>query len=122
MADDLLLDDPAAVLAGDPGLMLHAVASSGAQVRVGLADVDHDVLNVLSAEGRPRALVICGMGGSGIAGAALAAIAQRRSPVPVIALSDYQLPGWVGAVDVEAPKRPSRVPPKRCGAAADSLR
>ena len=100
MADDLLLDDPAAVLAGDPGLMLHAVASSGAQVRVGLADVDHDVLNVLSAEGRPRALVICGMGGSGIAGAALAAIAQRRSPVPVIALSDYQLPGWVGAVDV----------------------
>ena len=122
MADDLVLDDPAALVAGDPGLMLHAVASSGAQVRMGLADVNHDVLGVLAAEGRPRAVVVCGMGGSGIAGGALSAMAQGRSPIPVLSLSDYQLPGWVGAVDVVIAVSCSGGTEETLAAAAEAVR
>ena len=100
MADDLILDDPAAMVAADPGLMLLAVASSGAQVRVALEAFDPAALDRLDDDGRPRAVVISGMGGSGIVGATVAALATRTSSVPVVAVNDYQLPAWVGAVDV----------------------
>ncbi len=103
MADDLILDDPAAMVAADPGLMLLAVASSGAQVRMALDAfdaLDPAALNRLDDDGRPRGVVISGMGGSGIVGATVAALAARTSSVPVVAVNDYQLPAWVGAVDV----------------------
>ena len=42
-----------------------------------------------------RNVVICGMGGSGIAGNIAAEIAAQASPVPVVVVKDYFLPGFV---------------------------
>jgi glucose/mannose-6-phosphate isomerase len=40
------------------------------------------------------------MGGSGIAGDVLAAVAGPTCPVPVVTHRGYGLPGWVGPVDL----------------------
>jgi glucose/mannose-6-phosphate isomerase len=94
------LDDAAAVAAGDPGEMLLAVASSAAQVREGARLAREADVARLADGGRPRAVVVCGMGGSGIAGDVLAAVAGPGSPVPVITHRGYGLPAWVGAADL----------------------
>jgi len=99
MADDLILDDPAALVAADPGLMLRAVASSGGQVRRALGELDRTAIAELASDGRPRVIVTTGMGGSGIAGAILSSLANRASAIPVVSINDYTLPGWVGALD-----------------------
>jgi glucose/mannose-6-phosphate isomerase len=95
-----LLDDPARLEAGDPAGMLRAVASSAAQVREAAVLAAEAGVARLADEGRPRAVVVCGMGGSGIAGDVLAAVAGLGSPVPVVVHRGYGLPGWVGAVDL----------------------
>ena len=41
-------------------------------------------------------VVVCGMGGSGIAGDVLAAVAHGRSPVPVTVVKSYGVPAFVG--------------------------
>jgi glucose/mannose-6-phosphate isomerase len=50
--------------------------------------------------GRPRAIVVAGMGGSGIAGDVLAAICGTGNSMQVVTSHGYQLPGWVGAADL----------------------
>ncbi|MFP5219578.1 MAG: bifunctional phosphoglucose/phosphomannose isomerase [Actinomycetes bacterium] len=94
------LDDPAAVGAADPGEMLRAIASSAAQVReAALLTRDAGVAR-LGEGGRPRAVVVCGMGGSGIAGDVLAAVTGMATPTPVLSHRGYGLPSWVGPGDV----------------------
>jgi len=44
--------------------------------------------------------VVTGMGGSGVAGEVLAAVAGPGCPVQVTTVHDYRLPGWVGAADL----------------------
>jgi glucose/mannose-6-phosphate isomerase len=44
----------------------------------------------------PENVVVLGMGGSGVAGAALQAFAATRSPVPVLAQGGYECPAFVG--------------------------
>ena len=44
-----------------------------------------------------RGVVVLGMGGSGIGGAVLADMVRAISPMPVQAVSDQVLPGWVNA-------------------------
>ena len=44
-----------------------------------------------------RGVVVLGMGGSGIGGAVLADMVRATSPMPVQAVSDQVLPGWVDA-------------------------
>jgi glucose/mannose-6-phosphate isomerase len=100
--DEGLLDDPEALAAGDPGEMLRAVATSGAQVRQALRTADDAGVARLAADGRPRAVVVAGMGGSGIAGGVLAAVCGAQSPVPVLPIHGYVLPGWVGPMDLVA--------------------
>jgi glucose/mannose-6-phosphate isomerase len=98
--DEAILDSADRLTAGDPGEMLRAIATSGAQVREGAAlaaDVD---LEELVLDGRPRAVVVLGMGGSGIAGDVLAAVCGHESPVPIFVSKGYGLPGWVGAADL----------------------
>ncbi|HVB27956.1 MAG TPA: SIS domain-containing protein [Mycobacteriales bacterium] len=95
-----LLDDPAAVAAGDPGEMLHAVATSGAQVRAAVATARDVDWSELTAGGRPRAVVVAGMGGSGIAGDVLAALVAPSAPAVVVPHKGYGLPAWVGATDL----------------------
>jgi glucose/mannose-6-phosphate isomerase len=94
------LDDAAAVEAGDPQGMLRAVASSASQVREAAAFAREAGVDRVAEGGRPRAVVVCGMGGSGIAGDVLAAVAGSGSPVPVITHRGYGLPAWVGAGDL----------------------
>jgi glucose/mannose-6-phosphate isomerase len=94
------LDDPELVESGDPGGMLRQVASSAAQVRTAVRACDETDLSALRPESRPRAIVTAGAGGSVFAGDVLAAICGPRSPVQVIGVSGYQLPGWVGAADL----------------------
>jgi glucose/mannose-6-phosphate isomerase len=94
------LDDVAALEAGDPGGMLRAVASGAAQVREAAVYAAEAGVDRLADEGRPRAVVVCGMGGSGIAGDVLAAVAGDGSAVPVLTHRGPGLPAWVGPVDL----------------------
>ena len=94
------LDDLALLEASDPGGVLRQVASAAAQVRTSArATAETDLGRVISA-GRPRSIVVVGMGGSGVAGEVLAAVCGPGSASPVVAQHDYRLPGWVGAADL----------------------
>ena len=94
------LDDVALLETADPSSMLRQVASSAAQVREAARSAAEASLGGLAAGGRPRAIVVTGMGGSGIAGEVLAAVAGQGCPVQVTTVHDYRLPGWVGAADL----------------------
>ena len=99
-ADESLLDDEQAMLANDPGGMLRATASAGAQVRESAALAAEADLSVLADEGRPRSVVVAGIGTAGLTGNILATVAGHRCPVPIIGHRSSALPGWVGAADV----------------------
>lgn len=94
------LDDQHHLSEGDPGGMLRAVASAGAHVRTGHRCAVESGVDRLSAEVRPRAVVVAGMGGSALAGDILGAVCGPGAPLPVVTLRSYQLPGWVGATDL----------------------
>ena len=95
-----LLDDVAAIDAGDPGGMLRAIATSGAQVREAALLAGEAGMARLADDGRPRAVVVVGMGGSAVAGDVLAAVAGPTLPVPLVVHRDFGLPGWVGPMDL----------------------
>jgi glucose/mannose-6-phosphate isomerase len=80
--------------------MLRAVATSAAQVRASLTAAREAPSGSLAFDARPRAVVVAGMGGSGISGDVLAAVAGSRCPVPIFVHRGYGLPGWVGAADI----------------------
>src|SRR5215468_7809329 len=98
--DESRIDQGAAPEAIDQSDMLRAVATSGAQVRQALDAAEDAGVGKLRAGDRPRALVVAGMGGSGIAGDVLAAVCGTSCPVPVIPLRSYIMPGWVGPLDL----------------------
>jgi glucose/mannose-6-phosphate isomerase len=98
--DEAILDSADQLSSGDPGEMLRAIATSGAQVREAAALAADADLEQLVLDGRPRAVVVLGMGGSGIAGDILAAVCGHESPVPIFVSKGYGLPGWVGAADL----------------------
>lgn len=100
LVDEDLLDDPARLEAADPVGMLRAVASGSAQVREAATLAAEADLGRLGADGRPRAVVVCAMGASAVAGDVLAAVAGLRCPVPVVVHRGYDLPAWVGAADL----------------------
>jgi glucose/mannose-6-phosphate isomerase len=95
-----LLDDAAALAAADPGEMLRATASAGAQVRESAALAAEAHLGTIADEGRPRAVVVAGVGTAGRTGDVLATVAGPRCPVPILAHRSAGIPGWVGAADV----------------------
>jgi glucose/mannose-6-phosphate isomerase len=94
------LDEVRALEAADPAGMLPAIASGAAQVREAALLTREAGVAALAEDGRPRAVVVCGMGGSGIAGDVLAAVAGHACPVPVVTHRGYGLPAWVGAADL----------------------
>ena len=98
--DEDRLDDEELLETADPGGMLRQVASSAAQVRAARQVTSEADVSRLLADGRPRAVVVTGMGGSGVAGDVLAAVAGPGCPVPIVTVHDYQLPGWVGPTDL----------------------
>ncbi|MBQ0903053.1 SIS domain-containing protein [Micromonospora sp. U21] len=116
-ADEGLLDSPEALAEHDPGGMLRHTASAGAQVRESAALAAEANLAVLADDGRPRAVVIAGIGTAGRTGDVLATVAGPRCPVPVIAHRSAGVPGWVGAADVVIAVSASGRSPEALGAA-----
>jgi glucose/mannose-6-phosphate isomerase len=100
IVDESLLDNEKAMLDNDPGGMLRATASAGAQVRESAALAAEADLSALADEGRPRAVVVAGIGTAGLTGNILATVAGPRCPVPIIGHRSAGVPGWVGAADV----------------------
>ncbi len=94
------LDDAGLVEAADPGGMLRQVASSAAQVRSAVRTCAEVDLSPVTAGDRPRAIVVAGMGGSGIAGDVLAAVSGAGNATQIVTSHGYQLPGWAGAADL----------------------
>src|SRR5262245_46478253 len=97
--DEALLDRPVALAEADPSGMLRAIASAGAQVRESASLAAEANLTSLADEGRPRAVVVAGVGTAGRTGDLLETVAGPRCPVPVVAHRTAGLPGWVGAAD-----------------------
>jgi phosphoheptose isomerase len=100
IADESILDDVDALAVNDPGEMLRATASAGAQVRESAALAAEANLTALADEGRPRAVVVAAVGTAARTGDILATVAGSRSPVPILAHRSAGVPGWVGAADV----------------------
>ncbi|WP_018810785.1 SIS domain-containing protein [Salinispora pacifica] len=115
--DEARLDDRNALAERDPGGMLRHIASGGAQVRESAALAAEANLSVLADEGRPRAVVIAGIGTAGRTGDVLATVAGPRCPVPVIPHRSAGVPGWVGAADVVIAVSASGRSPEALGAA-----
>jgi glucose/mannose-6-phosphate isomerase len=100
LADEAVLDDVDELAARDPQEMLRLVATSGAQLREGALLAREAGIAAVAEAGRPRALVVTGMGGSGISGDVLAAVLGMDCPVPVVVHRGHGLPGWVGVADL----------------------
>jgi glucose/mannose-6-phosphate isomerase len=94
------LDMPDVIEAADPGDMLRQVASAAAAVRTALRSCLEADLSAFTPDARPRAIVVAGLGGAGLAGELLGALTGPSSPVQVLATRAERLPGWVGAADV----------------------
>jgi glucose/mannose-6-phosphate isomerase len=94
------LDTPDVIEAADPSDMLRQVASAAAQVRTALRSCRETDLSGLTPDVRPRAIVVVGMGSSGVAGDILGAVAGPGTPVQIVTVQTERLPGWVGAADV----------------------
>ena len=86
------LDDAEILRAGDPRHMLDAIASLGTQLRDGFV-AGRSTPALPSAEG-VRAVVVCGMGGSGISGDVVRAAFRDHLPVPVVVVKGYALPAF----------------------------
>jgi glucose/mannose-6-phosphate isomerase len=120
--DEALLDDLPAIEAADPGRMLLATASAGAQLRESAALAAEANLSSIADEGRPRAVVVAGQGTAAHTGDILATVAGPRCPVPVLAHRSVGVPGWVGAADVVIAVSASGRSPEALGAAEAAAR
>jgi hypothetical protein len=100
VADHAILDDLKVMEAADPGQMMRATASAGAQVRESATLAAEADFRPLADEGRPRAVVVAGVGTAARTGDVLATVAGPRCPVPVLSHRTAGVPGWVGAADV----------------------
>jgi glucose/mannose-6-phosphate isomerase len=116
------LNDAETLRASDSGGMLVAIATAAAQLREAVTIAGEAGLDVLADEPRPRALVVTGMGGSGIAGEVLAALAGDRSATPVFVHRGYGLPAWVGPADLVAAVSCSGRTEETLSAAEEALR
>jgi glucose/mannose-6-phosphate isomerase len=116
------LDTPDVIEAADPGDMLRQVASSAAQVRASLRSCQETDLSAFTPDTRPRAIVLAGVGGSGLAGEMLRALTGLSSPVQVVASPAERLPGWVGAADLVIAVSCSGATPETLALAAEAAR
>ncbi len=120
--DEALLDDQIAIAEADPGGMLRSAASAGAQVREAAALTAEVNLAALADEGRPRAVVVAGVGTAGLTAEVLATVAGPRCPVPVMAHRSAGVPGWVGAADMVVAVSASGRSPEALAAAEAAAR
>ena len=116
------LDTPDVIEAADPADMLRQVASAAAQVRTALRSCAETDLSAFTPDARPRAIVVAGMGGSGLAGEMLNAITGLSSPVQVVVSQAERLPGWIGAADAVIAVSCSGTTPETLAMAAEAAR
>ena len=119
------LDTPDVIEAADPGDMLRQIASSAAAVRTALRSCQETDLSAFTPDARPRAIIVAGLGGSGLAGEILGAITGPGSPVQVLGLVAAQaerLPGWVGAADAVIAVSGSGTTPETLAVTAEAAR
>jgi glucose/mannose-6-phosphate isomerase len=116
------LDTPDVIAAADPGDMLRQVASSAAQVRTALGSCAETDLSSFTPQARPRAIVVAGMGGSGVAGGILGAICGPGSPLQVTTVGSKRLPGWSGAADLVIAVSASGTTPETLAVATEAAR
>ena len=95
-----VLDNSDAITAGDTGEMLVAVSTGAAQLRQAAFTADEVGAARVAEDGRPRAVVVSGVGTAALVGDVLAALAGPASPVPIVTVRGPELPGWVGATDL----------------------
>lgn len=88
------LDDRAAMRAVDPGAMLDAITELPERCREGYR-IGLDTRELPSGEG-VTSIVVCGMGGSAVAGDVLAALAAPRLRMPVVVVRTPELPEFCG--------------------------
>lgn len=98
--DESVLDDPARLAAADPGGLLRAVATAGAQVREARTrTAEADVVGQLAGL-RPRCVLVATDPGADDVAAALAALASGpEAAAPVLRCPSPALPVWAGATD-----------------------
>lgn len=94
------LDDVDHLERTDPGGVLREVASSAARVRMAQRAAAEAGVDRLAREGRPRAIVVAGVGPGALAGDMLAAVCGYGVPVAIATVRSPVLPGWVGAADL----------------------
>ena len=91
MAENLL-DDRAALTAGDPQGLIASYLTFGEQLSRAYENAAEATIDAGSA----RSVVFCGMGGSAAAGDLVAAAYEMDAPVPLTVIRGYTLPAWVG--------------------------
>jgi glucose/mannose-6-phosphate isomerase len=87
-----LLDDPAALRAGDPQGIVTSYLTFGDQLRSAYGATASATIEA----GAARAVVFCGMGGSAAAGDLVAAAYGGDAPVSLSVRRGYTLPAWIG--------------------------
>lgn len=98
--DAARLDDLEVLAANDPGEMLRHIASGAAQVREAQVLAAEAEVERIADLGRPRAVLVAGMGGSAITGDVVATVCGPGCPVQVVTVRGYHLPAWAGAADL----------------------
>jgi glucose/mannose-6-phosphate isomerase len=93
MVERASLDDPSAVAAADPGGMLRAVSGLGRQLARGF-DIGSDG-HAVSLDDL-TAVVVCGMGGSGIAGDVVRSVLSARLDLPILVSKGQAIPAFCG--------------------------
>lgn len=88
-----VLDDAAALLAGDPRGMLSALAATGDQLRGAYGAARS---SAIPFAGEVRGVVVCGMGGSAAAGDVVATAFGDLADIPIVTLRGYGLPRGYG--------------------------
>ncbi|MFF8478213.1 SIS domain-containing protein [Streptomyces sp. NPDC015414] len=110
MLDESLLDSPEGLADADRRGLLRGAAEAGARVRTALRHAAEAGVAELKPDGRPRAVLIAGPGAAATQTAdLLGTLAGPGSPVirlaptgvaPAAGALRWEIPGWVGSVDL----------------------
>lgn len=110
MLDESLLDSPEGLAEADHRGLLRGAAEAGARVRTAARHAAEAGVGDLKPDGRPRAVLIAGPGAAATHAADLiGTLAGAGSPVtrlaptgvaPAAGALRWELPGWVGSVDL----------------------
>ncbi|WP_018635358.1 SIS domain-containing protein [Parafrankia elaeagni] len=120
--DESLLDDSNRLTEADTLNLLPHTASAARQAREGWRLAQEAGVASLGSDGRPRAIVVVGVGASALAADVLEAVVGPAAPVPVISHRRHGLPGWVGVADVVLGVSASGVSSETCSAVEEAYR